>query len=93
MLGDGLTAAQMTASATQQTTTTTIERATTPGEPKVGNIADFMRLNPRVFTGNEDPLEAEQWLIDMTNLLEAVNIPAGDQVRVVKVQLADITRT
>ena len=51
----------------------------------MGNITDFLRLNPRVFTGNEDPLEAEQWLIDMTNLLEAANIPTADQVRIVKV--------
>ena len=29
----------------------------------------------------------------MTNLLEATNIPAADQVRIVKVQLADIVRT
>ena len=52
-----------------------------------------MRLNTRVFMGNEDPLETEQWLVYMMNLLEAANISAADQVRIVKVQLADIART
>ena len=36
---------------------------------------------------------AEQWLTDMVNLLEAANIPAADQVKVVKVQLTDVART
>ena len=31
--------------------------------------------------------------VDMTNLLEAANIPARDQLRIVKVQLSDIART
>ena len=86
ILREGLLAAQQTAAAV-------IERATAPRGPRVGGITDFMRLNPRVFTGNEAPLEAEQWLVDMTNLLEAANIPAAEQVKVVKIQLADIART
>jgi len=86
ILRDGLLAAQQTAAAA-------IERAAVPRGPRVGSVTDFMRLNPRVFTGNEAPLEAEQWLVDVTNLLAAANIPAAEQVKVVKIQLADIART
>ena len=53
---------------------------------------NFMKLNPKAFTGNEEPLAAEQWLTDMTNFQEAANIPAADQVKVVKIQLKDIAR-
>ena len=86
ILRDGLLAAQQNAAAA-------IERAAAPRGPRVGGITDFIRLNPRVFMGNEAPLEAEQWWVDMTNLLEAANIPAAEQVKVVKIQLADIART
>lgn len=46
-----------------------------------------------MFTGTEKPLEAEKWMADVTNLLEAANIPEVDQVKVIKVQLTDIART
>ena len=78
ILWDGLLAAQQTAAGT-------IERAAAPRGPRVGGVTDFMRLNPGVFTGNEAPLEVEQWLVDMTNQLEAANIPAAEQVKVVKI--------
>jgi len=38
-------------------------------------------------------LDAEQWLVDMTNLLNAARVPTEDQVEVVKVQLAEVART
>ena len=79
--------------AAQHTATAVVDKAAAPKEPKVGNIADFRRLNPREFSGNEDPLESEQWITDMENLLEAANVPIVDYVKVVKVQLTDIART
>ena len=60
LLRDGLVTVHVMASAAQQTAAAAIDRATTPREPRTGNITDFMRLNLRVFTGNKDPLEAEQ---------------------------------
>ncbi|MBZ2164404.1 retrotransposon gag domain-containing protein, partial [Alteromonas stellipolaris] len=32
-------------------------------------------------------------ITDMTNLLEAAHIPVTDQVKVIKIQLADVART
>ena len=56
-----------------------VDRATAPREPRIGSIADFKRLLPKEFTGTEEPLVAEQWLIDMVNLLDAANVPAADR--------------
>jgi hypothetical protein len=79
--------------ANNQAATAAVDRATAPREPRTGSIADFRRLSPREFTGTEEPLAAEQWLTDMVNLLEGANIPAVDQVKVVKVQLTDVARS
>jgi hypothetical protein len=79
--------------ANNQAATAAVDRATAPREPRTGSIADFRRLLPREFTGTEEPLAAEQWLTDMVNLLEGANIPAADQVKVVKVQLTDVARS
>lgn len=46
-----------------------------------------------MFNGTEEPLAAEQWLNDITNLLDAAKISAVDQVKVGKVQLANVART
>ena len=58
---------------------------------KVGNVSDFRRLHPSNFSGNETPLEADQWLIKTEQLLNAAKIPKEDQVDVVSIQLTDIT--
>ena len=86
LLKDGLLIAQ-------QTTATALNRATVPQEPRIGNVSDFRRLHSSIFTSTRKPLEAEQWLIDTTNLLNAARILAEDQVEVVKIQLTDIART
>ena len=86
LLRDGLLAAQKTATAA-------IERSTAPREPKPDNISDFRRLQPATFAGTEKPLDAEQWLVDMTNLLTVARVPKDEQVEVVKVQLTDVART
>lgn len=72
--------------------TDAVDKAAALKKPKVGNVSDFWRLNPVTFSGNEKSLDAEQWLIDMVNLLEAANVPEADQVKVVKVQLTNIAR-
>ena len=48
-------------------------------------------MYPSNFSGNETPLEAEQWLIKTEQLLNAAKIPEEDRVNVVSIQLTDIT--
>ena len=66
---------------------------TAPKVPRTGNVTDFMRMNPAVFTGTEMPLEAEQWITDMEDLLKAAKIPEADRVEVIAVRLTDVART
>ena len=80
-------AAQQTAAAAA------VNRAVAPREPRPGNLSDFMKLSPAVFTGTEEPLAVERWITDMANLLEGANIPAADQVKMVKLRLTDIARS
>ena len=63
-----------------------------PQERRPGNVSDFRRLQPAIFTGEERPLDAEQWLIDTTDLLKAARVPEEDQVEVAKIQLQDVVR-
>ena len=76
--------------AAQQTAAIALERAVAPREARPGNVADFRRLLPRTFAGTGTPLEAEQWLVDMGNLLRAAKVPEADQVEAVVIQLEDI---
>jgi len=46
-----------------------------------------------MFTGTEAPLEAEQWITDMENLLKAAKIPEADRVEVINIRLTDVART
>ena len=66
---------------------------TIPREQRPGNVFDFRRLQPATFSGIEKLLDAEQWLIDTTDLLKAAWIPDGNQVKVAKIQLKDVART
>ena len=70
-----------------------IEKTVAPRKPKFGNVSDFRRLQPATFAGTEKLLDAEQWLIDMTNLLNAACVPKDDQVEVIKIQLTNVART
>ena len=65
----------------------------TPREQRPGNVSDFRRLQPAIFSGTEKPLDAEQWLIDTTDLLKAARVPDENQVEVAKIQLKDVART
>ena len=40
-------------------------------EKRPGNMSDFRRLQPAIFSGTEKPLDTEQWLIDTIDLLKA----------------------
>ena len=66
---------------------------TDPKEQRPGNVSDFRRLQPAIFTGGERPLDVEQWLIDTTDLLNAARVPEENLVEVSKVQLKDAART
>ena len=56
-------------------------------------MSDFRRLQPTIFSGTEKPLDAEQWLVDTTDLLKAAGVPDENQVEAAKIQLKDLTRT
>ena len=58
----------------QKATATAIEKAAAPKEPRSGTISDFRRLQPATFAGIGKPLEAEQWLVDVENLLGAARV-------------------
>ena len=77
----------------QQQTELLRQELAAPKEQKPGNVSDFRRLQPAIFTGSEKPLEAEQWLTDTTDLLNAARVPQENQVEVAKIQLKDIART
>jgi len=48
-------------------------------------VSDFKRLQPAVFSGNERPLDAEQWMIDTIDLMKAARISDENQVDVAKI--------
>ena len=77
----------------QQQTELLRQEIAAPKGQRPGNISDFRRLQPAIFTGGEKPLEAEQWLTDTSDLLNAARVPEENQVEVAKIQLKDIART
>jgi len=56
-------------------------------------VSDFRWLQPVVFSETERSLDAEQWLVDTTNLLKAAQITGENQVKVAKIQLRDVVST
>ena len=48
-------------------------------------MSDFKRLQSVIFSGMEKPLDAEQWLVETTNLLEVARVPDKNQVEVAKI--------
>ena len=64
-----------------------------PKEQRPSNVSDFRQLQPAIFIGEERPLYAEQWLIDIANLLKVAQVPEENQVEVAKIQLKDVART
>src|SRR3954470_21833972 len=49
-------------------------------QPPVVTLRDFMRLNPPLFHQPEQPLDADDWLRDITRQLEFANVSAADYV-------------
>jgi len=64
-----------------------------PREQRPSNVSDFKRLQPVIFLGIEKLLDAEQWLLDTTDLLKETRVPEENQVKVAKIQLKDVGRT
>ena len=62
-------------------------------EQRSDNVLDFERLQPVIFTEGERPLDVDQWLIDITDLLKAARVLEKNQVEVTKIQLKDGART
>ena len=77
----------------QQQTELLRQELAVPKGQRPGNISDFRRLQPAIFTGEEKPLDAEQWLTDTSDLLKAARVPEENQVEVAKIQLKDVART
>ena len=65
---------------------------TAPQERRPGNVSDFRRLQPAIFTGGERPLDAKQWLIDTAALLKAARVPEEDQAEIAKIELKNVAR-
>jgi len=54
---------------------------------KLGNCSQFY------FFSTEKPLDAEQRLIEVVNLIRAIRIPDDNQMEVAKIQLKDVAKT
>lgn len=63
-----------------------------PNERRPGNVFDFRRLQPAVFSGTEKRLD-DEWLTDSIDLLKAARILEENQVEIAKIQLKDVART
>jgi len=90
---DILRVIQMMMENQQQQTELLRQELAVPKGQRPGNISDFRRLQPAIFTGEEKPLDAEQWLTDTSDLLKAARVPEENQVEVAKIQLKDVART
>ena len=67
--------------------TVALEKIAASGsQVKQGNVSDFRRLQPTVFTGEESHLVVEKWLVDRVNLLVAARVPEIDRVDVMNIQ-------
>jgi len=74
----------------EQVTVALEKIAASGSQVKQGNVSDFRKLHPAVFTGEESHLVAKQWLVDTENLLVAARVPKIDRVDVVKIQLSGV---
>src|SRR4051812_17055636 len=53
----------------------------------VVNLHDFTRLNPMVFRHTVQPMDADDWLRDITHELDSDNVDPGDYVTFVAYHL------
>src|SRR4051812_33919285 len=57
------------------------EFAPLPPPPKRGDIKSFLKFNPRQFDVSDQPLDADDWLREMSRLLETADVPASYAAR------------
>lgn len=55
-----------------------------PVNNRACSISDFQRLHLTSFSGTKNLLGAEEWLIDMENLLDVVHISSENWIDVMK---------
>lgn len=60
---------------------------------RAGNISQFEHLHHETYSEMLGPLEAEQWLIEMENVLKIVRVLNTDTVNVIKIQLINVAET
>ena len=44
-------------------------------QPTPGTLQDFMRLNPTIYRSSTQPLDADDWLRDITYEMESASVP------------------
>src|SRR3954467_1159669 len=57
------------------------EFAPLPPPPKRGDIKSFLKFNPRQFDVSDRPLDADDWLCEMSRLLETADVPDQEWVK------------
>lgn len=72
-----------------------LEHITAPRNQHPKGISNFRSLlmDLSIFSRIAGVLEAEQWLVEMKNLLKTTRVLNADKIDVIKIQLADIART
>lgn len=63
-----------------------------PIQAKSVSITDFRKFHPLPYYRVKTPLEAEQWMADIKNLLEVAHISPVSWVNAVKIQLINVAR-
>ena len=49
-------------------------------QPAAMSLQDFVRLNPQTFHNSTKPLDADDWLHDITHILESAMVPPANHV-------------
>ena len=57
------------------------EFAPLPPPPKRGDIKSFLKFNPRQFDVSDQPLDADDWLREMSRLLATADVPEQEWVK------------
>ena len=52
-----------------------------PPPPKRGDIKSFLKFNPRQFDVSDQPLDADDWLREMSRLLVTADVPEQEWVK------------
>ena len=57
-----------------------LERNTAQHQPGPISLQDFVRLNPSTFRNSSDPLDADDWLRDITSEMESAKVAPASYV-------------